>query len=247
MGLNINGSWLDTRNGTVHFSTANDIDRVYFNNTLVWEKIRSLPDVNATHDSVLDFSSYPNLVVAEGYEEETVRSLEYGGGGGPQYKASAEMTQIDDYITFNLGAAYVGATVTLSIKAICSTIWTTTPTLPDVGVGWVNANGRTETNEPNYIAPTSATVDSNGNVTFQGWHANRALYLCACATAIGETLDQSGNTITNTGESDTNLMIRAKLRIQLDVVKDGMTASGYADFDSLSYNDVISIPVYHTN
>lgn len=40
MGLNINGSWVDTRNGTVHFSTANDIDRVFFNNTLVWEKER---------------------------------------------------------------------------------------------------------------------------------------------------------------------------------------------------------------
>lgn len=40
MGLNINGSWVDTRSGTVHFSTANDIDRVFFNNTLVWEKER---------------------------------------------------------------------------------------------------------------------------------------------------------------------------------------------------------------
>lgn len=39
MGLNINGSWVDTRNGTVHFSTANDIDRVYFNNVKVWEKV----------------------------------------------------------------------------------------------------------------------------------------------------------------------------------------------------------------
>ena len=38
MGLNINGSWLDTKNGTIHFSTANDIERVYFNNVLVWEK-----------------------------------------------------------------------------------------------------------------------------------------------------------------------------------------------------------------
>lgn len=40
MGLNINGSWVDTRNGTVHFSTANDIDRVFFNNVKVWEKER---------------------------------------------------------------------------------------------------------------------------------------------------------------------------------------------------------------
>ena len=40
MGLNINGNWIDTRSGTVHFSTANDIDRVFFNNTLVWEKER---------------------------------------------------------------------------------------------------------------------------------------------------------------------------------------------------------------
>lgn len=40
MGLNINGSWVDTRSGTIHFSTANDIDRVFFNNTLVWEKER---------------------------------------------------------------------------------------------------------------------------------------------------------------------------------------------------------------
>lgn len=39
MGLNINGSWVDTRNGTIHFSTANDIDRVYFNNVKVWEKV----------------------------------------------------------------------------------------------------------------------------------------------------------------------------------------------------------------
>lgn len=39
MGLNINGSWVDTRNGTVHFSTANDIDRVFFNNVKVWEKV----------------------------------------------------------------------------------------------------------------------------------------------------------------------------------------------------------------
>lgn len=38
MGLNINGSWVDERNGTVHFSTANDIERVYFNNVKVWEK-----------------------------------------------------------------------------------------------------------------------------------------------------------------------------------------------------------------
>ena len=38
MGLNINGSWVDTKNGTVHFSTANDIERVYFNNVKVWEK-----------------------------------------------------------------------------------------------------------------------------------------------------------------------------------------------------------------
>ena len=38
MGLNINGSWVDTRSGTVHFSTANDIDRVFFNNVKVWEK-----------------------------------------------------------------------------------------------------------------------------------------------------------------------------------------------------------------
>ena len=42
-------------------------------------------------------------------------------------------------------------------------------------------------------------------------------------------------------------IIGSELRIQLDVVKDGMTASGYADFTSLSYNDIISIPVYHTN
>lgn len=38
MGLNINGSWVDTRYGTVHFSTANDIYRVFFNNVKVWEK-----------------------------------------------------------------------------------------------------------------------------------------------------------------------------------------------------------------
>ena len=38
MGLNINGSWVDTRSGTVHFSTANDIERVFFNNVKVWEK-----------------------------------------------------------------------------------------------------------------------------------------------------------------------------------------------------------------
>lgn len=41
MGLNINGSWVDTKNGTVHFSTANDIDRVFFNNVKVWEKDRN--------------------------------------------------------------------------------------------------------------------------------------------------------------------------------------------------------------
>lgn len=248
MGLNINGSWVDTRNGTVHFSTANDIDRVYFNNTLVWKKIRSLPDVNATHNSVFKFSNYPNSRVAEGYEGKNVKSLEASYSGDPTYKESAEMTQISDYITFNLGAAYIGATVTISIKAICSTIWTATTTLPDVGVGWVTANGRTEINDPNYdIATATATVDNSGNVTFEGWYNNHTLYLCACANGMGETLDQSGNTIRNGGSSDTGLMINAKLRIQLDVVKDGMTASGYADFTSLSYNDIISIPVYHTN
>lgn len=41
MGLNINGSWVDTRSGTIHFSTANDIDRVFFNNVKVWEKERA--------------------------------------------------------------------------------------------------------------------------------------------------------------------------------------------------------------
>lgn len=247
MGLNINGSWVDTRNGTVHFSTANDIDRVFFNNTLVWEKIRSLPDVNATHNSVFDLSTYPNLTVAEGYEGELVKSIEQTGGGST-YKESAEITQTNDYITFNLGAAYIGSTVTISIKAIYSTIWNGTSTLPDVGVGWVTANGRTDTNEPNYpMTTTTATVDSSGNVTFQGWYNNRTLYLCACANSLGETLSESGSTIFNGGSSTSTLTINAKLRIQLDVVKDGMTASGYADFTSLSYNDVISIPVYHTN
>lgn len=38
MGLNINGSWVDTRSGVIHFSTANNIERVYFNNVKVWEK-----------------------------------------------------------------------------------------------------------------------------------------------------------------------------------------------------------------
>lgn len=39
MGLNINDNWVDERNGTVHFLTANDIDRVFFNNVKVWEKV----------------------------------------------------------------------------------------------------------------------------------------------------------------------------------------------------------------
>lgn len=71
MGLNINGSWVDTRNGTVHFSTANDIDRVYFNNVKVWQKNGSYT-VNRPAAIKRSFSTkYGTMTfpeVANGYE-----------------------------------------------------------------------------------------------------------------------------------------------------------------------------------
>lgn len=71
MGLNINGSWVDTKNGTVHFSTANDIDRVFFNNVKVWEKERdqvlnTRTDITYTAPGYTLYGSYflSNTVIA---------------------------------------------------------------------------------------------------------------------------------------------------------------------------------------
>ena len=71
MGLNINGSWVDTKNGTVHFSTANDIDRVYFNNVKVWEKERdqvlnTRTDITYTAPGYTLYGDYflSNIVIA---------------------------------------------------------------------------------------------------------------------------------------------------------------------------------------
>lgn len=46
MALFINGTEVNSRTGFVHYGSANDIDRVFFNNVKVWEKVRSLPDIS---------------------------------------------------------------------------------------------------------------------------------------------------------------------------------------------------------
>ena len=71
MGLNINGSWVDTINGTIHFSTANDIDRVFFNNVKVWEKekdqvLNTRTDITYTAPGYTLYGNYflSNTVIA---------------------------------------------------------------------------------------------------------------------------------------------------------------------------------------
>ena len=241
MGLNINGSWVDTRNGTVHFSTANDIDRVFFNNVKVWEKIRSLPDITVTSTN----QPYHVEVTTDAYavaDGDYFKALPNTTIGGPVNFWSMYVN-VDNSGSIQLkinDTAYYGASAHLKVEADLYQ-----GHMPN-GFGWCSANARPVTNDL-LLDDFNSVVGNSGNVNFETSFYNTERYLCVVTDGSGYVLDPDGNMLTDPGLEALDLYY-CRLKLTFSFEKDGMTASGSVLLENGTLDtDNFTVTINHTN